>query len=152
MTITKKMKRDSILIAVILLLLGSVFAYMEILYNPGDATVANVYYGSDQNPIVIIDFTKQEIFVQFEQPSSENYPVVDAINQTITLLGDFEVGGVRQEVIIGYNFDKKTVRVIEEQSPYNVCSKQGESDGAAIICLPNGIRVEFSTATTDFIL
>lgn len=152
MTISKQNKRDIILVLILLFIIGSVFGYREFIYEPGETTVANVFYGNSSEPIVTIDFYNQQIIVNYEQPNVTNYPIIDTINKTITLLGDYEINNVRQEVVIQYDIDKKTVQIIEEQSPYNVCSKQGESNGAAIICLPNGIRVEFSTATEDFVL
>ena len=80
-------------------------------------------------------------------PSSytQNYPIVDESQRTITLLGDFEVNGIRQVVIITYDFGSKTVQVIQEQSPNNICSKEGASNGRPLICLPNRVRVEFET-------
>jgi hypothetical protein len=69
------------------------------------------------------------------------------LNQaTITLLGDYEVDGTRQIVVIEYNFGKRSVEIIEEQSPNNICSNEGLSTGKPLICLPNRIRVEFESS------
>lgn len=55
-------------------------------------------------------------------------------------------------VIMGYlgyvyiEYDEKThmVRVKEETSPYNICSRQGYSNSAPIVCLPNFVTIEFT--------
>lgn len=148
----EKHKRDIVLIVVLMLLIGSIFGYQEWIYNPGETTVAQVFYGNSSEPIVTIDFSNERVTLNYEQPNANNYPELDPIANTITLLGDYEINGERQEVVIHYDYSKRTVQIIEEESPYHVCSKQGESDGKALICLPNGIRIEFSTATQDFIL
>lgn len=152
MKLSKQNKRDAILVIFVLVILGSFFGYREWIYEPGEAVVANVFYGNASNPIVTIDFSKEQIILNYTQPEAQNYPTINEKNATITLLGDYEINGVRQELVIRYNFTKKTVQVIEEESPYNVCSNQGESNGETLICLPNSIRIEFSTATQDFIL
>lgn len=152
MKITKQNKRDALLVVFLLVGLGIFFGYREWIYEPGEATVANVFYGNNSNPIVVIDFSNEQIILNYVQPNVQNYPKIDEGNNTITLLGDYEINGVRQELVLRYNFEKKTVQIIQEESPYNVCSKQGESNGEALICLPNSIRVEFSSATQDFIL
>jgi hypothetical protein len=66
------------------------------------------------------------------------------------LLGDYTVNGIRQIVVIKYDFNKRSVQIIEEQSPNNICSREGESTGWPLICLPNRIRVEFVTDQGDF--
>ncbi|MGB0175250.1 MAG: hypothetical protein ACPF9F_02960 [Acholeplasmataceae bacterium] len=152
MNISKQNKRDMLLVLVLLFIIGTVMGYREWIYEPGETTVANVYYGNASYPIVVIDFFNQEIIISNTQPNAAQYPKHNVDNQTITLLGDYEIDSIRQEVVLRYNFETKTVEIIEEESPYHVCSKQGESDGEALICLPNSIRVEFSTATQDFIL
>ena len=52
---------------------------------------------------------------------------------------------LRQIVVIQYDFGFKTVQIIEEQSPNNICSREGVSYGKPLICLPNRVRVEFET-------
>ena len=49
-----------------------------------------------------------------------------------------------------YNYGNKTVEIIQEQSPNNICSREGVSSGWPLICLPNRIRVEFDTNPEDF--
>ena len=131
------------------------FVFQYVVYA-GDAVYAYVYYGVDE-PIVTIDFTKQEVTRNFDQEVSQDYsvayPVIN-INEDqgyteIILLGDFEISGVKQEVVIQIDFIENRVRVKEEESPLNVCSKQGWSTAAPLICLPNKVRVEFDSSTSD---
>ena len=55
-------------------------------------------------------------------------------------------------VKIEYSPSKKKIRVVEETSPYNICSKQGYSDNAPIVCLPNLIYITFSDSEVDFVI
>jgi len=85
---------------------------------------------------------------------NQNYPIIDEEAQTITLLGDYELNGIRQIVVIKYEFgtanSKPSVEIIQEQSPNNICSREGVSTGKPLICLPNRIRVEFDSSEVDF--
>jgi hypothetical protein len=147
-----KNKRDWILIVGATLIIGIYFAISTWFITYDDSTAANVYYGNNNQPIVVIDFVNEKITIEYQQENAEMYPKVDLINQTITLLGDYKVQGVRQEVVIGYSFINKTVEILEEESPYHICSNQGASDRQALICLPNAIRVEFTNTEIDFII
>lgn len=146
---TNTNKRDLLLITILLLVVGGLFLYIQVFQQTEDANYAHVYYGSSSEPLVTIDFQKAEIIRHNEQevPNdySDNYPMIDEANKTITLLGDYEVNGIRQIVVIQYDFGFKTVQIIEEQSPNNICSREGVSNGKPLICLPNRVRVEFET-------
>jgi hypothetical protein len=152
MKIGSKTKRDMTLILIVIGLLGTYLFVTSFLIVPRESTAAKIFYGNNQNPIVTIDFINEQIIVHFQQENSEEYPFIDIENNRITLLGDFEINGVRQEVVIGYDFLNLTVEILEEESPYHICSNQGASSGQALICLPNAIRVEFTSAELDFIL
>ncbi|HOI85048.1 MAG TPA: hypothetical protein PLP48_03130 [Acholeplasmataceae bacterium] len=154
MQATQQKKRDLILIGLLFILLGGAFLLFRILAFSEDASLAHVYYGTSSNPIVTIDFTKQTITRHYDQSLpegiSEDYPIIDEEQRTITLLGDYTIGGVRQIVVIRYDYGRRSVQIIEEQSPNNICSREGESTGFPLICLPNRIRVEFVTDQGDF--
>jgi hypothetical protein len=152
---TTKNQRDIFLIVFLLIIVGGFFLYFQVLRTTEDASYAHIYYGTSNEPLVTIDFTKNEVVLIENQivPSTYNqsYPIIDEAQKTITLLGDYEVNGIRQVVIITYDFGSKTVQVIEEQSPNNICSKEGVSNGKPLICLPNRIRVEFEVdSESDF--
>ncbi|HPG42225.1 MAG TPA: hypothetical protein PLJ98_00280 [Acholeplasmataceae bacterium] len=147
-------KRDIYLIGFLFIFLGGVFLAFRLLAFHEDAAMAHIYYGNSNDPIVTVDFSRQTIERHYDQsvPSSYDgdYPIIDLDQQTITLLGDYTVNGIRQIVVIKYDFNKRSVQIIEEQSPNNICSREGESTGWPLICLPNRIRVEFVTDQGDF--
>jgi hypothetical protein len=140
-------QRDIFLIIFLLIIVGGLFLYFQVFRTTKDASYAHIYYGTSSEPLVTIDFIKNEVNLIEAQnvPSTyaQNYPIIDETQKTITLLGDYEINGIRQVVIITYDFGNKTVQVIEEQSPNNICSKEGVSNGKPLICLPNRVRVEF---------
>ena len=151
----KQKKRDFILASLLFVILGVLFVLFRMFAFQGEASVAHVYYGNSNEPIVTIDFVNYRVLRIYDQdaPHSGNpYPIIDLEAQTITLLGDYQVSGVRQIVVIKYDFERKSVRIIEESSPNNICSREGESTGWPLICLPNRIRVEFESNDEDFIV
>lgn len=148
-------KRDIYMISILFVVFAALFLVFKFVIYSGDAVYAYVYYGVD-NPIVSIDFSKKEVVRNFDQTVPDtyttNYPVVsDNVDGyvEIVLLGDYEINGIRQEVIIEIDFNQNRIRVAEEQSPLNICSKQGWSSAAPLICLPNKVRVEFDSSTSE---
>lgn len=152
--LTIKTKRDIILGIGVVIFTLFVWLILTLSLSGGTTTSASVYYGSNREAIVSIDFVSNQVSIHYYQDTQTEtrYPYVDLNNQTITLLGDYEVNGIRQEVVIGYHFGDQSVQILEESSPYNVCSKQGIITSGALICLPNSVRVEFKNAEEDFIL
>lgn len=155
----KQTKRDIILIISLLILMGVVFVWFNLRLKNQEVSEAHVYYGNIAEPIVTIDFSynngEGRIIKNFNQEVPEEYgvfPIIDLKEQTITLLGDYVLNGKRQEVVIKYNFAEKSVQIIREQSPNNICSREGKSTGKPLICLPNRIRVEFKSTDEDFII
>jgi len=150
----KQKKRDILLASVLFVILGALFILFRLFAFQGEASVAHVYYGNSNEPIVSIDFVNYRVLRNYNQdaPYTNNdpYPIIDLEAQTITLLGDYQVNGVRQIVVLKYDFERKSVRIIEETSPNNICSREGESTGWPLICLPNRIRVEFESNDEDF--
>lgn len=137
----KSSKRDIIIIILLLIAsLASYFIYQAVINNR-DVSKANVFYHRDI--VVVIDFELEKVETISDQLSANEYPKIDLINRTITLLGDYTIDGIRQEVVIEYSFERKSVQIIKEESPNNICSKLGESTGKPLICAPNGINVSF---------
>ncbi|HBG32928.1 MAG TPA: hypothetical protein DEG42_07265 [Acholeplasmataceae bacterium] len=147
-------KRDWILATLLFVLLGGLFIAFRLFAFADEASLAHVYYGNSDEPIVTIDFINYRVISNYDQnvPSEYDdiYPVINEGQQTITLLGDYEINGERQIVVIRYDYGRKSVEIIQEQSPNNICSREGESTGWPLICLPNRIRVEFETNDEDF--
>jgi hypothetical protein len=149
---THKTQRDIVLIFTVLLGIGAYFLLTTFILKQEPQTQAQVFYGNNPNPIVTIDFINQRVIIHYNQEGYNQYPILNEEFNTITLLGDYKISGVRQEVVIGFDFINQTVTILEEESPYNVCSNLGASSKQALICLPNAIRVEFSRADVDFVM
>lgn len=154
-TKTTKNKRDILLITILLLVVGGLFLYIQLFQTTDNANYAHIYYGTSDEPIATIDFQKSEVIKFKDQDVPDEYddiyPIIDQAQRTITLLGDYEINGVRQIVVIKYDFGLRTVQIIKEESPYHICSKEGVSNGKPLICLPNRVRVEFeSNNDADF--
>ena len=70
---------------------------------------------------------------------------------------DLSVSGLREYVVEGYNgsvvieADKGRIRVSEETSPLNICSKQDwvSSSREVIVCLPNKIVIKIISEESD---
>ncbi len=149
-----KNKRDILLVTVLFVILGGVFILFRLFAFQTAASSANVYYGTSTEPLVTIDFVNYRVIENGNQtvPSAyqDIYPIIDETHQTITVLGDYEVNGVRQIVVIAYDYGARSVQIIQEQSPHHICSLQGVSTGYPLICLPNRVRVEFDATNVDF--
>ena len=154
LNVSVKNKRDILLVTLLFTILGGIYILFRLFAFQGESSIANVYYGNSNDPIVSIDFINYRVIRHYDQnvPASYNqsYPMIDETAQTITLLGDYELDGTRQIVIIQYNYGAKSVQIIQEQSPNNICSREGVSTAWPLICLPNRIRVEFETNAEDF--
>ena len=55
-------------------------------------------------------------------------------------------------VLLEYSPEKKMIQVVEETSPYNICSNQGFSNSAPIVCLPNYVTIVFGDIDVDVIM
>jgi len=147
-------KRDWILATLLFVLLGGLFIAFRLFAFADEASLAYVYYGNSDEPIVTIDFINYRVISNYDQNVPSEYddifPIINEGQQTITLLGDYKINGERQIVVIRYDYGRKSVEIIQEQSPNNICSREGESTGWPLICLPNRIRVEFETNDEDF--
>jgi len=149
-------KRDIYMISILLVIFAILFFMFQYVWFAGDATYAYVYYGLGE-PIVSVDFANDEVVRNFDQILDDdieiNYPIIETDENSgytvITLLGDYKIDGVRQEVVIEVDFVQDRLRVFDEKSPLNVCSKQGWSTSVPLICLPNKVRVEFDSKTSE---
>ncbi|HHT82079.1 MAG TPA: hypothetical protein GX003_01385, partial [Acholeplasmataceae bacterium] len=140
-----KVKRDLILFSVLLIVFGG--AFLNYHFWPRKAALrANISY--QQEVYVEVNFSERNATI-IKYQEDDNYPRKEVGNDylEITLLGDFKVDGVRQEVVILIDFDQKRIRVSEEKSPFNLCSKQGWTNYGYIICLPNSVSIDFDTGT-----
>lgn len=71
------------------------------------------------------------------------------MNIDLNINNIYEVNG--DNGIVKIEVKDKKIRVIEETSNYNICSKQGyiENEGESIICLPNKIIIELPSDEID---
>lgn len=158
-----QLKRDLILIASLVLIVGIIFILYYSLKDEPEAAI--VSYES----IVLFELSmdngkyKQatETFnAEFLPEIKEDKLFID--NEEFTLLqegygvlkfeNNYFVKGKLGFVHIEYNKTTKKIRVVEETSPYNICSNQGYSNNAPIVCLPNYISIKFSKSEVDEIL
>ncbi|MFA6801004.1 MAG: NusG domain II-containing protein [Acholeplasmataceae bacterium] len=149
-------KTDVYLMGILLVVFAALFLFFQLVIFSGTAEYAYIYYDV-ADPIVTIDFSKQKIIVHYEQEVPSEYltiyPIVNEQGEDgfveITLLGDYKIDGIRQEVVITVDYNQSRIKIKEEESPQNICSKQGWSTAAPLICLPNKIRVEFDSTNSD---
>lgn len=100
--------------------------------------------------ILIIVF----LFFIFKSNESANYAYIYyesnlILKVDLNINDTYTVKGFNGDVIIEVNNNK--IRVNEENSSYNLCSKQGyiSKPGESIICLPNKIIIELINEEID---
>ena len=119
-------KQDLILIGIVLLCGGALFAVGHLL-NSSSATKASVYY--DNKVVLTIDLSLDET-------------------------KEYTVKGYNGDVVI--ETKKNQIRVKKEKSPLHLCSKQGwvSSPLESIVCLPNKviIKIEATQKEVDAVI
>lgn len=159
----KQLKRDLLLIGILILIVGIIFVLYYSLKE--EAEVAVVSY--DNTALFEIDM---ENGVFKGKTTSYNASVMPEIKGENLYVGDelftslkegdgvlvfndnYFVKGKLGYVKIQYNPTTKKIRVVEETSPYNICSNQGYSSEAPIVCLPNYVSIKFSKSELDEIV
>lgn len=152
-----KNKNDFLLIGLALILLGGLFIYSMATRIKGEVAFVKV---SNQ---LVLEISLRDGTYSAKNPSNlivSSVPVTingfDLVTETevielefgktiVNYQNKFYVLGALGVVEIEYKDHK--VRVSEEKSPYNICSRQGFSDIAPIVCLPNFVTIEFSNDT-----
>lgn len=110
---------------IIVIILIIIIIYLFMNLKKENGKIATVYY--DNNIALTIDLTKKQ-------------------------KQEFDVLGYNGNVHIVANYGK--VKVEEEKSPKNLCSKQGfiSSSNQSIVCLPNKIVIKINSSKYDTIL
>jgi len=140
--------KDIIIIGAIVIIAASGFymfnkVFKNTTFNRATVVQLNLDSGNYEK-IVEVDFVNKEVVVIDKYIVNDiTYPIIDESNNTITLLG-LEQVGIRYEFVIKYNMDKRSMEVIEEESPKNYSSKVGEQTAQPIISVPNAIQIHFS--------
>lgn len=62
----------------------------------------------------------------------------------------YTVDGYNDKVVLEVKNNK--IRVVEEDSPFHLCSKQGYTNNVPIVCLPNKIVIDFKTNELDTVM
>lgn len=156
----KKNKNDRILIGVLLIIFGGYLLITSVLEKKGEVAYVKVdnelMFSVDLKDGTFKPRPNEVVKILQEMPVvEEDKLLVDGVVQTFLA---FNQGIVRYEnlyyimgnlgiVVIEYKDNQ--IRVKEEISPYNICSRQGFSDKQPIICLPNYVTIEFNAAETD---
>lgn len=103
--------------------------------------------------VIILIISLLFIFIKRINYKDSNYAYVYYENKVIKKIDlnindIYTVNGYNGSVVIEVK-DKK-IRVIEEESPLHICSKQGFiSDNTPIICLPNKIVIKIENKTSE---
>lgn len=161
-----KKKRDSLLIGTLLIVFGLLLIVTSTLQTKGEFAYIKV---KDQTlfSINLTDGTFKTDPLEVVIISTE----APRIEENLIWINDYEFyelemgsGLVRYQtgdetyyyiqgnlgyVVILYDQSKKQIKIDQETSPYNICSKQGWSDTKPIICLPNFVTIEFNDTEAD---
>lgn len=159
----KKKKNDRILIGILLIVFGGYLLATSILEKTGDIAYVKVrntvLFSVDLRDGSFTPRKNEQVIMLEELPRVEKDGIyvndikLDTleINKGIAVYeNQYYIMGHLGIVVIEYKDSK--VRVKEEFSPYNICSRQGFSDKNPIICLPNYVTIEFNQSETDVII
>ncbi len=161
-----KKKRDSLLIGTLLIVFGLLFIVTSTLQKKGEFAYIKVK-NQTLFSINLTDGTLKTDPLEVVIISTE----APRIEDNLIWVNDYEFyelemgsGLVRYQtrdetyyyiqgnlgyVVILYDQSKKQIKIDQETSPYNICSKQGWSDTKPIICLPNFVTIEFNDTEAD---
>lgn len=162
----KELIRDFVLIGILLLIVGIAFILYYALKEEGE--IAIVTYNNQELFQVELDsgkFTANTLSYEVTTlpviigedlviaelvftSLSEGSGVVVFKDETNSKDYYFVKGNLGY-VKIYYNSVTKKMKVVEETSPYNTCSKQGESNDVPIVCLPNFVTIRFKKLVLD---
>lgn len=156
-----KNKNDLLLIGLALILLGGLliyavstrvkgqFAYIKV----SNQVVLNINLNDGtyqmMKPVYLIEIDAKPS-IEGQTLKYNNEVISFEFGQTVVVYENYFylLGGLG---IVEIEYKDNKVRVSKEKSPYNICSKQGFSDIAPIVCLPNFVTIEF-TNDTDVII
>lgn len=140
--------KDIIIIGAIIIIAATGFymfnnVFKNTTFNKAFVVQLNQESGNYES-IVEVDFVNKDLnIINSYEVDGKTYPIINKDDNTITLLG-MEQQGVRYDFVIRYNMDKRSMEVIEEESPKNYSSKVGEQTAQSIISVPNSIQIHFS--------
>lgn len=163
MDVQTKSKSDFLVIGILLILFGAILVITLATRKAGEQA-----YVKFKNEILFTinlengAYTKAEGQTLYEVSSLPDIEadelLIDGIPFTELELGKGIVKYENHYFILGnlgfiwIEYNNHKVRVKEETSPYNICSRIGFSDVQPIICLPNFVTIEFSDLGLDVII
>ncbi|MDX9807852.1 MAG: NusG domain II-containing protein [Acholeplasma sp.] len=158
-----KSKHDTLVVGVLLILFGAILMISLATRKSGEQ--AYVKYKNTTMFAINLEngeFTKannQTVYTVDNLPDIQGDQLyVEAIEITDLTLGQGIVKYQNNYFILGnlgfiwIEYKDNKVRVREETSPYNICSRVGFSDLQPIICLPNYVTIEFRDLGLDVIM
>lgn len=138
-----KTRLNQIIQVVIIVIIGILVILIFLMFNfaPRSSYKVQIYH----NKNLIIDYKFNDKTVKIVNRQDSKYPIIKKEENgfTITILGDYKIEGIRQEVKIFIDNKNKGAKITFEKSPNNICSLQGFSNGYPLICLPNNLVVKF---------
>lgn len=158
-----KTKHDTLVIGFLLILFGAILMVSLATRKAGE----QAYIKYKNNTLFAINlengaFTKadnQTVYTVDSLPKIDGeILLIDETTFTQLSLGEGIVKYQNNYFILGnlgfiwIEYSNHKVRVKEETSPYNICSRVGYSDLQPIICLPNYITIEFRDLGLDVII
>lgn len=163
MFVKTKTKHDTLVVGLLLIVFGAILIVSLATRKAGEQ--AYIKYKNDTLFAINLDngeFTKAEsqtVFVANSLPDIDGDTlIVNGIIYTELTLGQGIVRYQNNYFILGnlgfiwIEYSNHKVRVKEETSPYNICSRVGYSDLQPIICLPNYVTIEFRDLGLDVII
>lgn len=158
----RQLIRDGLLIGIVVLIVGIIYVVSLISQETGE--IAFVKYNNKtlfsvslsdgefnaETPVFDVEFMPE-----IKEGKLYINGVVDERLQkgmgVIVYKSNYVILGNLDYVLIEYKNNK--IRVVEETSPYNICSNQGASNNAPIVCLPNLVTISFGkTDEVDVII
>ncbi len=150
----KQLIRDSLLIGIVVMVIAIIYLISVINRKPSE--VATVNY--DNKPLFSVSLSdgkfgaSTDVYEVDAMPKIEDghlyvndelFTKLEKGHGVLVYKNYYVILGNLDYVMIEYNSRNKTIKVLEETSPYNICSTQGESKGAPIVCLPNLVTITF---------
>lgn len=154
----KQLLRDSLLIGIVVAVVAII--YLISLLNRKPAEVATINYANQ--PLFSVDLSNGQLKSNTTVYEVDEMPELKEgklyINEVIdnrlekghgviVFENYYVILGNLDYILIKYNPTNNTIKVVEETSPYNICSTQGESKGAPIVCLPNLVTITFTKSS-----
>ena len=158
-----KTKHDTLVVGLLLILFGGILIVSLATRKAGE--LAYIKYKNNTLFAINLEngaFTKadgQTVYTVDTLPDiNDETLIIDEIPFTDLALGEGIVKYQNNYFILGnlgfiwIEYNNHKVRVKEETSPYNICSRVGYSDLQPIICLPNYVTIEFRDLGLDVII